>query len=106
MFESENRKSSNQNRESEIGIIEAEIRIEATQLTRRIVTALLRTVKSLSCEIQIDSQWCLDISLCAVWVPGYAFFELIVVVPATMVGSRRNRSQPTGLSTHQILIDA
>ena len=40
MFESENRKSSNQNRKIEIGIIEAEIRIEATQLTRRIVTAL------------------------------------------------------------------
>ena len=34
MFESENRKSSNQNRKIEIGII------EATQLTRRIVTAL------------------------------------------------------------------
>ena len=41
MFESENRKSSNQNRKIGIGIIEAEIRIEATQLTRRIVTALL-----------------------------------------------------------------
>ena len=41
MFESENRKSSNQNRKIKIGIIEAEIRIEATQLTRRIVTALL-----------------------------------------------------------------
>ena len=41
MFESENRKSSNENRKIEIGIIEAEIRIEATQLTRRIVTALL-----------------------------------------------------------------
>ena len=40
MFESENRKLSNQNRKIEIGIIEAEIRIEATQLTRRIVTAL------------------------------------------------------------------
>ena len=42
MFESENRKSSNENRKIEIGIIEAEIRIEATQLTRRIVTALLQ----------------------------------------------------------------
>ena len=41
MFESENRKSSNVNRKIEIGIIEAEIRIEATQLTRRIVTALV-----------------------------------------------------------------
>ena len=41
MFESENRKSSNENRKIEIGIIEAEIRIEATQLTRRIVTALI-----------------------------------------------------------------
>ena len=40
MFESENRKLSNQNRKIEIGIIEAELRIEATQLTRRIVTAL------------------------------------------------------------------
>ena len=43
MFESEHRKSSNQNRKIEIGIIEAEIRIEATQLTRRIVTALVIT---------------------------------------------------------------
>ena len=42
MFESENRKSSNENRKIEIGIIEAEMRIEATQLTRRIVTALLQ----------------------------------------------------------------
>ena len=41
MFESENWKSSNQNRKIEIGINEAEIRIEATQLTTRIVTALL-----------------------------------------------------------------
>ena len=41
MFESENRKSSNQNQKIGIGIIEAEIRIEATQLSRRIVTALL-----------------------------------------------------------------
>ena len=41
MFESENQKSSNHNRKIEIGIIEAEIRIEATQLTRRIVTALV-----------------------------------------------------------------
>ena len=40
MFELENRKSSNENRKIKIGIIEAEIRIEATQLTRRIVTAL------------------------------------------------------------------
>ena len=35
MFESENRESSNQNRKIEIGIN------EATQLTRRIVTALM-----------------------------------------------------------------
>ena len=42
MFESENEKLSNQNRKTETGIIEAEIRIEATQLTRRIVTALPR----------------------------------------------------------------
>ena len=41
MFESENQKSSNQNRKIEIGIIEAEIRIEATQLTRKIVTAYI-----------------------------------------------------------------
>ena len=41
MFESENRKLSKQNRKIEIGIIEAEIRIEATQLTRKIVTALV-----------------------------------------------------------------
>ena len=41
MFESENRKLSNQNRKIEIGKIEAEIRIEATQLTKRIMTALL-----------------------------------------------------------------
>ena len=41
MYESENRKSSNLNRKIEIGIIEAVIRIEATQLTRRIVTALV-----------------------------------------------------------------
>ena len=40
MFESENQKSSNQNRKIEIGIIEAEIRTEATQLTRRIGTHL------------------------------------------------------------------
>ena len=40
MFELENRKSSNQNRKIDIGIIEAEIRIEAIQLTKRIVTAL------------------------------------------------------------------
>ena len=32
IVESENRKLSNQNRKTEIGIIEAEIRIEATQL--------------------------------------------------------------------------
>ena len=43
MFELETQKSSNQNQKIEIGIIEAEIRIEATQLTRRIVTALLHT---------------------------------------------------------------
>ena len=36
----ENRKSSNQNRKIEIGIIEVKIRIETTQLTWRIVTAL------------------------------------------------------------------
>ena len=40
MVESENQKSSNENRKIEIGIIEAEIRLEATQLTRRIMTAL------------------------------------------------------------------
>ena len=43
MFESENRKSSNENRKIGIGIIEAKIRFKATQLTRRIVTALLCT---------------------------------------------------------------
>ena len=42
MIESENRKTSNQNRKIEIGIIEAEIRIEATKLTKRIVTTLGR----------------------------------------------------------------
>ena len=47
MFESENRKLSNQNRKIEIGIIEAEIRIEATQPTRRIVTALLHGVNTI-----------------------------------------------------------
>ena len=40
MFESENQKSSNQNWK-----IEADIRIEATQLTRRIVTALVYVVR-------------------------------------------------------------
>ena len=35
-----NRKCSNENRKIEIWTIEAEIRIEATQITRRIVTAL------------------------------------------------------------------
>ena len=44
IFESETQKLSNQNRKIEIGIIEAEIRIEATQLTRRIVTALNSTL--------------------------------------------------------------
>ena len=43
MFESENRKMSNQNRKIEIGITEAEIRIEATKLTTKMVTALLHT---------------------------------------------------------------
>ena len=50
MFESENRKSSTQNRKIEIGIIEAEIRIEATQLTRRIVTALV-SISTISYQI-------------------------------------------------------
>ena len=43
MFESENRESSNQNRKIKIGTMEAEIRIEVTQLTRKIVTALCAT---------------------------------------------------------------
>ena len=47
MFESKNRKLSNQNGKVEFGIIEAEIRIEATQLTKRIVTALLLTQRRL-----------------------------------------------------------
>ena len=41
MFELENQESSNQDRKIEIGIIEAEIRIEATLLTKKIVTAPL-----------------------------------------------------------------
>ena len=53
MFESENWNSSNQNQKIEIGIIEAEIRIEATQLTRRIVTALVPSVKC----VQILWKW-------------------------------------------------
>ena len=51
MSESENRKSSNQNRKIEIGIIEAEIRIRATQLTRRIVTALQRSRTKVRADI-------------------------------------------------------
>ena len=35
MFESENRKCSNENRKIEIGTIEAEIRIEATQSNKK-----------------------------------------------------------------------
>ena len=41
VYESENRKYSNLNQKIKIGKIEAVIRIEATQLTRRIVTALI-----------------------------------------------------------------
>ena len=54
MIESENRKSYNQNRKIEIGIIEAEIRIEATKLSRRIVTAL-------QCQVIIWELQCLDL---------------------------------------------
>ena len=43
ILESKNRKLSYQNRNIEIGIIEAEIRIEAKQLSRKIVTALLHS---------------------------------------------------------------
>ena len=43
ILESKNRKSSYQNRNIEIGITEAEIRIEAKQLSRKIVTALLHS---------------------------------------------------------------
>ena len=55
MIEWENRKSCNQNRKIEIGIIEAEIRIEATQITRRIVTALPQSKKQyhISCLLLI-----------------------------------------------------
>ena len=49
MFESENRKMSNQNRKIEFGITEAEIRIEAAKLTTKMVTALLYTTK-LTCR--------------------------------------------------------
>ena len=45
MFESANRKSFNQNGKIEIVIIEAEIRMEATQLTTRIMTALFQSVR-------------------------------------------------------------
>ena len=41
IFEWEKRKMSNQNQEIQIQIIEAEIRIEALQLTRKIVAALM-----------------------------------------------------------------
>ena len=39
-IESENRDSSNQNEKIEIGIIETGIRIEATQLKRKMVSAI------------------------------------------------------------------
>ena len=57
MFESENRKSSNQNRKIKIGIIEAEIRIEATQLTRRILTALIQTQLTQQNQSRTQSTW-------------------------------------------------
>ena len=54
ILESKNRKSSYQNRNIEFGIIEAEIRIEAKQLSKKIVTALPARQ-----EDALDDRWCL-----------------------------------------------
>ena len=54
MFESESQKSSKQNRKIEIGINEAEIRIEATQLTRKIVTVQIPSTYTLDSALTIN----------------------------------------------------
>ena len=71
MFESENRKSSDQNRKIEIGIIEAELRIEATQLTRRIVTAAL-----------LRSEWAY--SVCLRLLESYKIMNPVMMTAASM----------------------